>query len=261
MKWYLKRRKHYANSSLLLVFLCYIRFVARFATESIATHYVATIPLVSVLMEIKMNLIGKKFNRLTILSIFNQKNKKYCVCRCDCGKIATIRLDHIKSQETKSCGCYNQEVASKRMKTHGMSKSRIYKIYNNMERRCKDITYPQYYLYGGRGINICEEWSKSFCSFYKWAINNGYKENLTIDRIDNNKSYCPENCRWVTMLEQSNNRRTNSFVDYNGETHTFAQWERILGFPRSTLSYRFKKGWDKKRAFTTPVKERKNGNF
>ena len=104
---------------------------------------------------------------------------------------------------------------------------------------------------------MCDEWKNDYFSFKKWAVNNGYKENLTIDRIDNDGDYTPDNCRWATPKEQGNNRRTNKNIIFNGETHTIAEWSRITGINNPVLKYRFQKGWDTEKALTTPVKEKK----
>ena len=121
-----------------------------------------------------------------------------------------------------------------------MSKTRLYEIWHSMKRRCLDKNLINYKNYGGRGIIVCVEWKDDFKNFYEWAIKNGYKENLSIDRIDVNGNYCPENCRWADSFTQANNKRTNVFIEYKGILHTVAEWSRILDIKRTTLEKRLK---------------------
>lgn len=133
-------------------------------------------------------------------------------------------------------------------------KTRIYSIYKGMKDRCRYKTNDNYERYGGRGIRVCEEWLADYMNFYNWAINNGYKEGLTLDRIDPNKNYEPDNCRWATYKEQANNTRRNNYITYNNKTHTLTEWSEILGIKRSTLSNRIvTKKWDIEKALTTPL--------
>lgn len=125
---------------------------------------------------------------------------------------------------------------------HGKSHTRLYRIYKLMKDRCYNQHNKCFSLYGERGISICAEWLSDFNAFYSWAISNGYNDTLTIDRIDNDKCYCPENCRWVTQAEQCNNERCNVLITYKGETKTVAQWSKITGIPYATLLYRFHQG-------------------
>lgn len=139
---------------------------------------------------------------------------------------------------------------------HGLSNTRLHKIWHSMYCRCYYPTTNQYKNYGGRGIKVCEEWkhTQGFINFYNWAINNGYKENLTLDRIDNNKGYCPENCRWKTPKEQSNNRRNNVCYTFNGETKTSKQWCELYNVSQTTLLDRLKRGWTLEQALTISTK-------
>lgn len=194
-------------------------------------------------------MIGKRFGRLVVFRYAGYVNKnKYFWCRCDCGRIKRVRKGHLISGAVKSCGCYNSEKARNMMKknrigmTHGMSKTRLYRIWMAMKRRCGVIGHNGDKNYGGRGIIVCENWKNDFVCFKDWALNHGYQDGLTIDRIDVNGNYCPENCRWITNDEQQNNRRNNHIIEYDGKKYTLAQASRFFGIPQSTLWGRLKKG-------------------
>lgn len=137
---------------------------------------------------------------------------------------------------------------------HRMTETRLYRIWCNMKGRCYSKTNPRYKEWGGRGITMCAEWKDSFLAFYKWSVANGYSDDLTIDRIDNDKGYYPSNCRWTTLKEQANNTRRCHFVVFNGETHTLSEWAEILGINRKIISDRIiKLKWPIEQALTTPV--------
>ena len=141
---------------------------------------------------------------------------------------------------------------------HRMTNTKIHSVWNEMLQRCKNEKDPKYPDYGGRGISVCEEW-KRFAPFYEWAKASGYvegknRERCSLDRIDNNGNYCPENCRWATAKEQANNRRSNHYITALGETLTIAQWSDKTGIPQTTLWKRIKMGWDAERMVTQEVK-------
>lgn len=142
--------------------------------------------------------------------------------------------------------------------THHDTGTRLFKIWGGMHERCERAKHPHYKDYGGRGISVCEEW-KEYLPFKEWAIKNGYDENLTIDRIDNNGNYCPTNCRWVTQTVQHNNKRSNRVVEYDGTTYTLAMLSRKFGIKNTTLKERLNAGWSVKDAVEKPIRERTRG--
>lgn len=160
------------------------------------------------------DLVGKKFGRWTVLeySHKNSHREPFWVCRCECGNIKTIVGANLKNGTSQSCGCLANELTSKRFRKHGMRRSRIHGVWSGMIERCGNPKHKDYKSYGGRGVTVCNEWRKDFASFKDWAYANGYDENAeygkcTLDRIDVNGNYCPDNCRWLSMAEQQKNKR------------------------------------------------------
>lgn len=191
----------------------------------------------------------QRFGRLTVLKK-DESNKELAikwVCLCDCGNTTIVRRGDLTSGKTLSCGCIRKEG---RHRTHNLSDTRLYRIWVNIKTRCTNEKSPQYKNYGFRGIKICEEWANSFEAFYTWAMENGYDDNLTIDRIDVNGNYEPCNCRWATRKEQSLNRTDNRRLTYKGETKTFAEWSEITGIHRETIKSRLKAGLTIEQALT-----------
>lgn len=141
----------------------------------------------------------------------------------------------------------------------GRTGSRLYSIYRSMKTRCYNQNAKNYKNYGGRGITICEQWLEDFKMFHDWALSHGYRDDLIIDRMDVNGNYEPNNCRWVTHLEQNNNARTNHIITFNGVTMTLTEWSRHFNIDRNTITARLKRGWDIERALTTPVYPKVSG--
>ena len=202
--------------------------------------------------------IGKRFGLLVVESFSHRdyRNKKYYKCVCDCGKTTTVRSDALNTKKCiKSCGCIGIEKLKKMSTKHNCSKTRLYRIWDSIKQRCYRKTAINYYLYGGRGVKVCEEWLNSFESFRDWAFANGYSEQLTIDRIDVNGNYEPTNCRWSSHKEQANNRRNNALITYNNETHTMTEWGERLNIDPYNIYNRLQDGWSVEKALTTPVKK------
>lgn len=184
----------------------------------------------------KQNLIGKKFGRWTIIDYADNIGKNPAwLCKCECGTIRKVLSCNLLSGKSISCGCVQREKAGKINKTHGLSKTRIYRIYKGMKSRCYNHNNPAYNYYGGRGIKMCDEWLNDFMNFYNWAMSNGYNDTLSIDRINVNNGYSPNNCRWIDTLGQANNKRTNFVLNICGKTHTIAEWCKLNNINPPTL--------------------------
>jgi hypothetical protein len=186
---------------------------------------------------------GQKFYKLTAIKVMFTRNKMaHWLFRCDCGNEKVIRLNAITHGTTRSCGCLaTKDARAKKSTKHGMHKSRLYRIRQFMIQRCINPKHDSYYLYGGKGINVCDEWMNSFESFHAWAMSNGYKDSLSIDRIDSNHDYEPSNCRWATQREQATNRRTSIIIGWEGKSGTIQWWSEQVGIHHATLWYRYKK--------------------
>lgn len=201
-----------------------------------------------------IDLTGKRFGRLVVVGRHphNRGGHAKWECMCDCGKTAVVVSDRLLSGKTRSCGCYKRQRSSEAHTIHGGSGTRLHNIWNLMRARCDDLQNP---LYGGRGITVCEEW-REFPAFRDWALNNGYSDSLSLDRIDADGNYEPANCRWATDKVQQNNKRNNRLITFNGETHTLAEWADKIQVPIPTLWNRlFTLSWPLERALTTPRKE------
>lgn len=200
------------------------------------------------------NLTGQTFGELTVIERADDhvcpsgQHIRMWKCVCSCGNITNVSSRNLQTGNTKSCGCKSTERKTK----HGLWGSRIYKIWYGIRGRCYNAKSPNYSTYGGRGIIMCDEWKNDFMAFYKWSIEHGYDDNLSIDRIDVNGNYCSDNCRWVDRLTQENNKRNTNYVTYKGETKPLAVWCRELNLKHSLVSSRIQKGWNVATAFETP---------
>lgn len=192
------------------------------------------------------DLTGKKFGRLKVLYKLHNyhKQKTYYLCVCDCGSLTEVRGTSLSRGDSKSCGCLAKENKTKHNKTN----TRLYKIWLGMKRRCDYIKHKRYKDYGGRGIVVCDEWKDDFMKFHDWAISNGYNDNLTIDRIDVNGNYEPNNCRWITNKQQARNRRSNRNCTINGVTRCLMEWCEIYKLNYWTVVERLNRDWSIEKA-------------
>lgn len=200
------------------------------------------------------DLSGQRFGRLTVFERAENKGKQTAwLCKCDCGKIVAVMGWNLRTGNTKSCGCWRDEKVpqvNKELNTrHGESHTKLHKAWCNMRYRCFNAKCKFYDIYGGRGITICDEWS-NYEAFRDWSLANGFAEGLSLDRIDVNGDYCPENCRWVSEKVQQNNKRDNNYLTFNGATHTIQEWADITGIGWSTIKERLKNGWTVDEALT-----------
>jgi hypothetical protein len=187
------------------------------------------------------NLVGQKFNNLTVIERdTTHNNRPYWLCLCDCGNKISVRADLLKSGNTKACGClYNKHNQAKQG-----NHSRIYSIYHDIKKRCYNPKCKSYKFYGEKGITVCDEWlgENGFLNFYNWSLDNGYLDNLTIDRINSSLPYSPNNCRWVEWGTQANNKSNNLFITYNSKTQTLANWCKELNLNYSKVRQRIYNG-------------------
>lgn len=182
---------------------------------------------------------GKKYNNLTCIKWEYRGKNIFWLCKCDCGKEIWVKSGNLASGAVKSCGCIGKHTNQ----VHGMSHTRIHGIWSGIQQRCFNPKDDSYKYYGGRGIHICDEWrgTEGFVRFMEWSKKNGYTDELTIDRIDNNKDYSPENCRWTTQTVQMRNTRTNPHYTYNEKSYTMADLAEEFGIPYGTLWNRIHK--------------------
>lgn len=209
-----------------------------------------------------IDISGMRFGKLIAIKRNSKSNcgKWKWLCKCDCGNYKDIDIHNLLRTDktsTTTCGkCEKSRVGTKSYK-HGMSETRLYQCYKLMKNRCYNSHNKRFYLYGGRGIKVCEDWlgENGSINFIKWSLVNGYQDNLTLDRIDSDKDYCPENCRWATRKEQSNNIRTNRHFEYNGEMYTAPQICQLLNVKDEKLVCdRLRRGWSIEKAVNTPKK-------
>ena len=180
---------------------------------------------------------GERYGRLTIIREVEPKREPHKVirrflCKCDCGKEVVCRLGNIRYGTTRSCGCH-------RKYERGIYKSRLYRIWTGIIDRCTHKRKTTSKHYALINVSMCNEWRNNFMAFYNWAMKHGYNDDLSIDRIDNNGGYYPDNCRWATPVQQANNKSNNIIVTRNGESHTAAEWCNIIGLSYKTFKTRY----------------------
>ena len=208
-------------------------------------------------IKIRKDIAGQRFGNLVAIEPVgkNSQGGTLWLCKCDCGNYHTTLITYLTTGDCKSCGCTTYKKIKEMRTKHGMVNTRIYRIWQNMKNRCRHPNNPRYKDYGARGITYCEEWER-FEPFYKWAQETGYNDNLTIERIDNNKGYSPDNCRWATKEEQQYNKRTTHYLTYKGETKSMAEWSKIMNVNLQTLASRINYlHWSVEKALETPTKQ------
>lgn len=201
--------------------------------------------------------IGKRYGRLVVLEpikIENNSGKQwFWKMRCDCGTEKIMKPYEIINGKNVSCGCYRKNL--KTSLTHGESHTRLHNIWCGMNNRCNP-NHVSSKGYGKRGIKICDEW-KDYTKFAKWARENGFDDDLTIERIDVNGDYCPENCTWIPLAKQARNRRTTRWVEYKGRKMSLAEAAEIADLPYYQVHLRIKSGWSLEKALSTPIRKMK----
>lgn len=204
------------------------------------------------------DLSGEKYGRWTVLEVAGRNDKGNILykCRCDCGKEKIVSSTSLRDGSSKSCGCLQKEKSkenllrynsSERYKqpshtTHGMRHTRLYRVWCGMKKRCNCTNYEHFDRYGGRNIRVCEEWSNDFQKFADWALKSGYKDDLSIDRIDVEGNYTPENCRWATIKMQARNKENTLLYEHEGVTKPFIEWCENYGVPYKSAHARYRKG-------------------
>lgn len=196
-----------------------------------------------------IDLTGQRFGRLVVIKrtedIFDKAGRRYInwECLCDCGNVTYVTTNNLHGKTT-SCGCYLKEVAGKQTLKHGYRKTRLYTIYNSMKQRCNNPNNSGYKNYGGRGIKVCKEWNKpdGLKEFAEWAFSNGYEDGLTLERIDVNGNYEPNNCCWIPLSKQAKNTRRSVKVTYKGEEMIMSDFARLTNIDHRIVSRELKKG-------------------
>lgn len=209
------------------------------------------------------DLTGQKFGKLTaICAQKDPSGRRYIwTCLCDCGKYTTATPSALIRKTKRSCGCIQHEILLKRNTKHGYSGERLYRVWKGMRSRCNNPSHKSYAKYGGRGIEVCDKWNSDYLEFRNWALSNGYDElakygECTLDRIDVNMGYSPENCRWVNECSQANNKRDNRMITINGETKNVATWAKELKIDSGVIYARLNNlGWSEEKAVSTPVRK------
>lgn len=195
-------------------------------------------------MSICVDLTGMRFGKLIVVKKLkiNPHREMEWLCLCDCGNEYVSTSNRLTTGKTTCCHSCAMKKISDTNKKHGCEPRKLWNMFQNMKTRCYNKKYFLYHRYGGRGITVCDEWKNDFIAFRKWAFDTGWDESLTLDRIDNDKGYCPENCKWSSVREQANNRSTNVYLEHNGQKDTLANWSRRLNIPYHVLQARLYKG-------------------
>lgn len=205
---------------------------------------------------------GMQRNDWTVLGVpfrvgAGTKRETYCVARCKCGKVSIVAIPHLKSGASRNCGCVRKTTLRASARSHGESKTPLYRVWKGMRERCQNQNHRGYHYYGGRGISVCAEWDESYQSFSEWAVANGWKKGLTVDRIDTDGNYSPWNCRIVSNQENCNNKRNNRLYECWGESKTLWHWslDSRCVVSHFNLVGRIKQDWTILEALTVPLRE------
>ena len=203
-----------------------------------------------------MDLVGKRFGKWAVLEYSHHVgNHKYWLCRCDCGNIKPVRQQNLVEGKSKSCGsCHGEKNIGDRTRKHGDFGKPLYCVWAAMKRRCFNKNVAYYEDYGGRGITVCDEWI-DYIPFKEWALSTGYEEGLTIERIDVNGNYCPENCKWISLSEQNKNKRNSVRIEYNGQSYSIKEIAEITGLKERTVRGRYERGWTPEQIFSKELKK------
>lgn len=188
------------------------------------------------------DLKGLRFGRLTVIERVENRASRVCwMCKCDCGNYTKATSNALKVGSTTSCGCKAKEDFGNRTRTHGDSSTKLYRTWATMKKRCNCENNWDYKHYGGRGISVCDEWIM-YEGFKMWALNNGYVEGLSIERIDFNKNYEPSNCTWIEFKDQNKNTRRTHNIEFMGETRSVTEWARFFNKAHGTIGYHIRRG-------------------
>jgi hypothetical protein len=213
-------------------------------------------------MRIAKDYTGQRFGDwLVLYRDETDKRRKKWICKCSCGAIDSVNIDNLKRGASTRCQRCKGKLYSKRMATHGESKTRLYYVWLAMRNRCYRPGVNGYEHYGGRGIKVCKEWREHFEPFKEWALSHGYKYGLEIDRIDNNGDYCPENCRWVTRTQNMNNTSKTKHILYAGRQYTITELADQFNLSRDLIRDRLYKGWPIEDAISYKAKVGNNQNL
>lgn len=182
----------------------------------------------------------------------NAIKRRQAMFRCKCGNTFIAQIYKVKTCETRSCGCIQAKATSESNSTHGLSKIPLYTIWKAIKSRCYNVKNKAYHNYGGRGVVVCNEWKNDFTAFYLWAMSNGYKKGLQIDKDIKGDGllYSPQTCIFVTPKVNSNNRRSNVYIDFNNDSKTISQWADKIGIPMKILHQRLSRGWSIEKSLT-----------
>jgi len=209
-----------------------------------------------------IDITGQRFGKLLVSNFVERKNcHSWFKCDCDCGGMTVTTSNNLRRGHTVSCGCVSIAKFIERSRTHSMISHPTYRSWLDMRNRCYYVNHNRYEYYGGKGITVYDIWRDDFIEFYRWAIANGWKKGLTLDRKDNSKNYCPENCKWSTVKEQNRNRTSNVKITLDGVTKILIEWSEAGGINPQVIKKRIKNGWSIKDAIFKPVTKRQKINF